>query len=43
MEATNWEIWVREDTQGIGTMTYITKNGKFGALGHGITDADTGH
>ena len=35
-------IWVREDTQGIGTMTYITKNGKFGALGHGITDADTG-
>ena len=35
-------IWVREDTQGIGTMTYVTKNGGFGALGHGITDADTG-
>ena len=35
-------IWVREDTQGIGTMTYVTKEGKFGALGHGITDADTG-
>lgn len=35
-------MWVREDTQGIGTMTYITKNGGFGALGHGITDADTG-
>lgn len=35
-------IWVREDTQGIGTMTYVTENGGFGALGHGITDADTG-
>lgn len=35
-------IWVREDTQGIGTMTYVTKEGGFGALGHGITDADTG-
>lgn len=35
-------IWVREDTQGIGTMTYVTKDGGFGALGHGITDADTG-
>lgn len=35
-------IWVREDTQGIGTMTYVTKSGGFGALGHGITDADTG-
>lgn len=35
-------IWVREDTQGIGTMTYVTENGNFGALGHGITDADTG-
>ncbi len=35
-------IWVREDTQGIGTMTYVSENGSFGALGHGITDADTG-
>lgn len=35
-------IWVREDTQGIGTMTYVGDNGIFGALGHGITDADTG-
>lgn len=35
-------MWVREDTQGIGTMTYVTKSGGFGALGHGITDADTG-
>lgn len=35
-------VWVREDTQGIGTMTYITEEGNFGALGHGITDSDTG-
>lgn len=34
--------WVRTDAQGIGTITYVTNNGKFGALGHGITDVDTG-
>ncbi len=34
--------WIRDDTQGIGTLTYVTKDGKFGALGHGITDVDTG-
>ncbi|MCT4543714.1 MAG: SpoIVB peptidase [Vallitalea sp.] len=35
-------IWVRDDTQGIGTMTYINLGKKtFGALGHGITDIDT--
>lgn len=34
--------WVREDTQGIGTLTYVTGEGKFGTLGHGITDVDTG-
>lgn len=34
--------WIRDDTQGIGTLTYITPDGKFGALGHGITDVDTG-
>ncbi len=34
--------WVREDTQGIGTLTYVTKTGVFGTLGHGITDVDTG-
>lgn len=34
--------WVREDTQGIGTLTYITENGDFGTLGHGISDVDTG-
>ena len=34
--------WVRDDTQGIGTITYVDANGNFGALGHGISDADTG-
>ncbi len=34
--------WIRTDAQGIGTITYVTGNGKFGALGHGITDVDTG-
>lgn len=34
--------WVRDDTQGIGTMTYLDLNGHFGALGHGISDSDTG-
>lgn len=36
-------IWVRDDTQGIGTLTFVTENGKFGALGHGISDVDTGN
>lgn len=35
-------LWVRDNTQGIGTMTYIDEEGKFGALGHGISDTDTG-
>ena len=30
--------WVRDDTQGIGTMTYLKPDGGFGALGHGISD-----
>ncbi len=34
--------WVRDDCQGLGTLTYIDKNGRFGALGHGISDIDTG-
>ena len=34
--------WIRDNTQGIGTLTFITADGQFGALGHGITDIDTG-
>lgn len=35
-------IWVRDDTQGIGTMTYLKSDGSYATLGHGITDIDTG-
>lgn len=35
-------IWLREDTEGIGTMTCVTEDNHFVALGHGITDVDTG-
>ena len=36
-------IWVRDSTAGIGTVTfYNPENKTFGALGHAITDQDTG-
>ncbi len=36
-------MWVRDSTAGVGTMTfYNPKNKAFGALGHAITDLDTG-
>ena len=34
-------VWVRDNSQGVGTMTYIDSQGNFGALGHGINDVDT--
>jgi len=35
-------IWVRDSTQGIGTITYYNPHtGYYGALGHGILDVDT--
>ncbi len=34
-------VWVRDDTQGVGTLTYVTADRKFGALGHGISDTDS--
>lgn len=34
-------IWVRDDLQGLGTVTYI-EDDSFGALGHSINDTDTG-
>ena len=34
-------VWVRDNAQGVGTMTYIDSLGNFGALGHGINDVDT--
>ena len=36
-------LWARDGTTGIGTLTFIDPStNRFGALGHGVTDADTG-
>lgn len=36
-------LWVRDSTAGVGTMTFIKpESGRYGALGHAITDYDTG-
>ena len=35
-------VWVRDNIQGIGTLTYVEEDGTFGALGHAISDVDTG-
>ena len=36
-------VWIRDSTAGVGTLTfYNPANGRFGALGHPITDVDTG-
>jgi len=34
-------IWIKDNAQGIGTLTYIDELGSFGALGHGIHDSAT--
>ena len=34
-------IWVRDNAQGLGTVTFLNTNSRFGALGHGIHDVDT--
>ncbi len=34
-------VWIRDNAQGVGTMTYMDSEGNFGALGHGINDLDT--
>lgn len=34
-------IWIRDNAQGVGTLTFVDKDGDFGALGHGINDVDT--
>lgn len=35
--------WIRDSMAGIGTVTfYDPETGRFGALGHGVTDSDTG-
>ena len=36
-------VWVRQSTAGVGTLTYYDpESGEYGALGHAITDVDTG-
>jgi len=36
-------VWVRDSTAGVGTMTfYDPQTQRYGALGHAITDSDTG-
>lgn len=36
-------LWLRDGVNGIGTMTYYDpESGEYGALGHGISDPDTG-
>lgn len=35
-------IWVRDDMAGVGTLTYLEDDLTYGALGHPVSDADTG-
>lgn len=35
-------LWVRDDIAGIGTLTFVTEDQDYGALGHGVNDVDTG-
>ena len=34
-------VWVRDNSVGVGTITYIADDGSFSALGHPVTDNDT--
>lgn len=35
-------IWVKDNIQGLGTITFLNEDSEYGALGHGIHDTDTG-
>lgn len=35
-------VWIKDDMAGVGTLTYIDADGSYGALGHGISDSETG-
>lgn len=35
-------IWVRDDLAGVGTLTFYRNDGTYGALGHPVSDVDTG-
>lgn len=34
-------LWVRDNSSGVGTLTYVKADGSFSALGHAVTDIDT--
>ncbi len=34
-------VWVKDGINGLGTLTYVTKEGDFGALGHPIVEPNT--
>ena len=35
-------LWIRDNSAGVGTLTYVKSDGNFGALGHAVCDIDTG-
>ena len=37
----NLGVWVRDEASGVGTLTYVNENNRFGALGHPICDSET--
>lgn len=34
-------VWIKDDIAGVGTITYVDGAGNYGALGHGISSAET--
>lgn len=44
MESNNYKLglWVKNNASGVGTLTFVDQNKNFGALGHPITDYETG-
>ena len=34
-------VWVKNTLSGIGTLTFVKKNGEYGALGHPVTNTDS--
>jgi len=36
-------VWVKDKVVGLGTVSYVKPNGRYGALGHAIIDSDTGN
>lgn len=35
-------LWIRDSSAGIGTLSFVTDDGRFASLGHGVCDIDTG-